>query len=89
MVIEDYNGRMPTPGHPYTMIESAAFFEPYKHVLRQIQTDAFLNMPFKEYLVGEDHDGNRVLQKIPKVPSYLRNQVEVVYDLSSIFIKGS
>ena len=73
VAIED--GKMPTQALPYTMIESAAFFEPYKHVLRQIQTKAFLNMPFKEYLVGEDNYGDRVLQKMPKVPRYLRNQV--------------
>ena len=71
-------------GISYVMLESAAFFEPYKHVLKQIQSSNFTEIPFQEYLVGvTTDDGKRILQREPKIPKYLEQRVGL-YDLSCI-----
>ena len=36
------------PRLEYTMLESCAYFEPYKHVLRRIQDPKFEEIPFQE-----------------------------------------
>ena len=61
----------------YTMVESSAFYEAYRHILSSLQTAEVDTMPFKQYLV--DVDCEEVGQ-----PTYLNHHGEPsVYDLSS------
>ena len=71
------------PRLEYTILESSAFFEPYKHVLKQIQDPKFALIPFKEYLIGR----NGTLQKRSNHVRYLRQAVPL-YDLSSLMKPG-
>ena len=71
------------PRLEYTILESSAFFEPYKHVLKQIQDPNFSKIPFQDYLIGR----NGVLQKRSNHARYLRRQ-EPIYDLSSLMKPG-
>ena len=61
----------------YTMVESSAYYEAYRHILSSLQNAEVHTMPFKQYLV--DVDCEEVGQ-----PTYLNPQGEPsVYDLSS------
>ena len=67
----------------YTMLESSAFFEPYKCILSQIQSAQFQRIPFQEYFIGR----HGRLDNEPGTVKYLRNQLPQ-YDLSSLMIEG-
>ena len=61
----------------YTMVESSAYYEAYRHILSSLQNAEVDTMPFKQYLV--DVDCEEVGQ-----PTYLnRRGIPSVYDLSS------
>ena len=61
----------------YTMVESSAYYEAYRHILSSLQNAEVDTMPFKQYLV--DVDCEEVGQ-----PTYLNHQGKPsVYDLSS------
>ena len=67
----------------YTMLESSAFFEPYKCILSQIQSAQFQRIPFQEYFIGRHGQ----LESEPSTVKYLRNQLPR-YDLSSLMKEG-
>ena len=72
--VEVHRGHF-NPRQKYQMLESSAFFEPYKHVLTRIQSKEFERIPFQEYLVGEVGRGDvRTLRSRPNHPKYLRSQ---------------
>ena len=61
----------------YTMVESSAYYEAYRHILSSLQNAEVDTMPFKQYLV--DVNCKEVGQ-----PTYLNHQGKPsVYDLSS------
>jgi len=75
------------PRLEYTMLESSAYFEPYKHVLTQIQNPFFRNIPFQDYLVGRTVNRQRSLLSRSNHAKYLRNQLPL-YDLSALMKQG-
>ena len=65
----------------YTMVESSAYFEAYRHILASLQNAEVDTMPFKQYLIDVKWD--RV-----DMPVYIRNYISKQgtspsYDLSS------
>ena len=61
----------------YTMVESSAYYEAYRHILSSLQTAEVEAMPFKQYLVDVD------CEEVGS-PTYLNRHGErTVYDLSS------
>ena len=67
----------------YTMVESSAYYEAYRHILSSLQNAEVDTMPFKQYLV--DVDCEEVGQ-----PTYLnRHGIPSVYDLSSVLCCAS
>ena len=61
---------LPQFGEIYIMIETPAYFEPYKHVLNALKSfykDGEINFPFKDYLIYSK--SNQVT-----TPKYLRNE---------------
>ena len=47
ILVQLFGGEL-NPRLEYTMLESSAYFEPYKHVLRRIQDPIFEEIPFQE-----------------------------------------
>ena len=61
----------------YTMVESSAYYEAYRHILSSLQSAEVDTMPFKQYLVNVD------CEEVGQ-PTYLNHLSEPpVYDLSS------
>lgn len=52
--------------YTYTMLESKVFFEPYKVVLKALQTMSDSNFPMKSYMVDAE--------KTSKLPIYLKDK---------------
>ena len=75
---DETNGFQIDPSVVYTMVESNAYFEAYRHVLTGLQnasTNAVL--PFKRYIVDCQHEN------VP-LPSYLRSAGRPVFSLKDI-----
>ena len=61
---------------PMTMVESSAYFEAYRHVLKSLQTMTEEDTPFKRYIVH----GNKDL----KTPKYFERKNDIEFDLGPI-----
>nr|XP_022331470.1 NFX1-type zinc finger-containing protein 1-like isoform X2 [Crassostrea virginica] len=61
---------------PMTMVESSAYFEAYRHVLKSLQTMTEEDTPFKRYIVH----GNKDL----RTPKYFERSVSIEFDLGPI-----
>jgi len=84
LLVKLFRGNL-NPRLTYKMLESSAYFEPYKHVLLRIKDPEFKDIPFKQYLVRQND--TEVLQHQPNYARYLRNQ-EAVYDLTALIKPG-
>ncbi len=77
---ESFNGFELDPTAQYTMVESVAYFEAYRHVLEKLiatrKTNEFETMPFQNYIVKCSFD------KI-HLPDYLRLK-ETIFDLRGV-----
>ena len=76
----DVNGFVIEPQTEFTMVESTAYFEAYRHILRRLQT-VRTPPPFKAYIVD---------CKPPKPlppPSYLRGNQYACFDLTALGVK--
>ena len=56
--------------HTYTMVESSAYFEAYRHILTSLKRAEVDTMPFTQYLVNVSWDE-------VDVPSYIRNHLNM------------
>lgn len=67
------------PNEVYTMVESTAYFEAYRHILLKLQEMSSYSeeIPFKEYIVGCK------LSDIP-APSYSQRRRQLKFDLTEI-----
>ena len=84
LLVKLFRGNL-NPRLTYKMLESSAYFEPYKHVLLRIKDPEFKDIPFKQYLVRQND--TEVLQHQPNYARYLPNQ-EAVYDLTALMKPG-
>ncbi|XP_065913793.1 NFX1-type zinc finger-containing protein 1-like [Dysidea avara] len=77
----DTNGFEIDPQTEFTMVESTAYFEAYRHILCRLQTVEESPPPFKAYIVE---------CKPPKPlppPSYLKGKLNVCFDLSAMGVR--
>lgn len=76
---DDHNGFKINPGEVFTMVESTAYFEAYRHVLNKLKEIAFSSdeIPFKSYIIGCR------LADIP-APSYSLHHRQLRFDLTDI-----
>ncbi|PIK63033.1 hypothetical protein BSL78_00040 [Apostichopus japonicus] len=64
----------------FTMAESSAYFEAYRHVLKRIQEIREDSFPLEKYIVRVDPN--------LELPSYLRRNPFAIYDLKPVAQKG-
>jgi hypothetical protein len=65
----------------YTMIESSAYFEAYRHILRSLQNAEIGTMPFKQYLIDVKWD---CVDKPAYIQNYVsKHETSPSYDLTS------
>lgn len=62
------------------MVESSAYFEAYRHVLKRIQKVREDSFPLEKYIVRVDPDIG--------LPSYLSKNTRVTYDLTPVALEG-
>ena len=90
---ENNNEFEPDRAETFVMVESSAYFEAYRHVLKSLQDITKDTMPFQQYIVGERKDQADNIDSeaeeddqealiIPKVPRYLT--VDQEYDLTPL-----
>ena len=65
------------PNDIYTMVESTAYFEAYRHILTKLKDISSDEIPFKSYIIGCK------LSDIP-APSYSLHQKHIQFDLQDI-----
>jgi len=65
----------------FTMAETSAYYEPYRHVLTALREITPFNLPFQEYIVK--------CRKDIEAPRYLLQEDEVCFDFSPLLENGS
>ncbi|XP_033626155.1 NFX1-type zinc finger-containing protein 1-like [Asterias rubens] len=68
-----------TPTGTFVMVESVAFFEPYRHVLLGLQRMISDDFPFERYIVN--------VFSFVRTPKYLSGECSDVYDLRSLVVE--
>ena len=89
---ENNNELEPDRSQTFVMVESSAYFEAYRHVLRSLQDITEDVLPFQQYIVGERRDHADISDSeeeesiptaiIPKAPRYLSE--DQTYDLTPL-----
>ncbi|PIK63035.1 putative NFX1-type zinc finger-containing protein 1-like [Apostichopus japonicus] len=84
LIFLKFHGAIETPqtlfAKPFTMVESSAYFEAYRHVLKRIQEIREDSFPLEKYIVRVDPH--------LELPSYLRRNPSAIYDLKPVAQKG-
>lgn len=77
----DIDGFQIDPRTDFTMVESVAYFEAYRHVLQKLkavtQHDEIEGMPFQQYIVDSNFE-------VVALPLYVRYSGQPVFDLQGI-----
>ena len=75
----DTNGFQINPDQVFTMVESTAYFEAYRHILNKLKEISKLSdeIPFKPYIIGAE-------MSAVQAPSYSLHQRQLKFDLAEI-----
>ena len=88
---ENNNQTEPDRNKSFVMVESSAYFEAYRHVLKSLQDITEDTLPFQQYIVGERRGGGDMFDSddsdqddfiVPAAPRYLMFNTE--YDLTPL-----